>query len=270
MISCERPEGKDLPAGGVAVATGERERPPARPQTGKIPDRKSLRPVGVARGEVSGRAPPLWRCSGRFQHVIIGGRFRDGPEGSSAHMRRSNRFDVSKSRLYILLSGSEADGEGNRSENRCQSLVEPIPRVAARRSAPLLARSCHSTSVVCGQRIGPSARSFSHLDLADGITSMGRHPSRAVFLLSHRLLNGASGRCRARHRAIRRIRSVHTFSGAAGSSLRRNGRSPARQSMTIQAGPVEAGPVRLRQIGAPGLVLRTGARRCPGRNHRLR
>lgn len=107
-------------------------------------------------------------------------------------MRRSNRFCVSKSRLYTLLSGSEADVEGNRSENRHQSLVELIPRVAACCSAPLLACSHHSTSVVCGQLIHSSARSFSHLDLADGITSMWRHPSCAVFLLSHRLLNGAS------------------------------------------------------------------------------
>jgi hypothetical protein len=182
-----------------------------------------------SRGICSIRPPRRRRIP--YRQVIIGdpALFGTGPEGSSAHMRRSNRFDVSKSRLYTPLSESEADVEGNRSENRRQSLVEPIPRVAARRSAPLLARSCHSTPVVCGQLIHSSARSFSHLDLADGITSMGRHPSRAVFLLSHRLLNGASvpdqrvdgarcpeasDRCRARHRAILRMRSLHTFSGS--------------------------------------------------------
>lgn len=200
-------------------------------------------------------------------------------------MRRSDRVCVSKSRLYTLLSGSEADVEGNRSENRHQSLVEPIPRVAARRSAPLLARSPYSTSVLCGQliisppvpsriwtwrrrprawggtRAAPSF--FFHIAFSTGLLS------RAIGSTGHGALRLPAAAAPGIKLHITRARCARS-PGRRVRPLRRDSRSPVRQSMTIQACPVEAGPVRLHQIGAPGLVPRTVALRCPGRENRLR
>jgi hypothetical protein len=237
---------------------------------------------------VSGRVPPLWRCSGRSQHVIIGGRFRDGP-------RRKQRAHASEQPIRRQQIASLHPAFWVGSGRGGQPQREPMSVFGRAHSACCSAPLCAASSAQLPQHIcslrsaypslrpfllasGPGGRDHEHGAAPEPCRlSSFTSPSQRGFRPGPTCRRGTVPRG---FRLLLRQASSDTsyalgahilrFSGAAGSSLRRNGRSPARQSMTIQAGPVEAGPVRLRQIGAPDLVLRTGARRCPGRSHRLR